>query len=206
MSSSDSTALFVALEGLSGTGKTTTAPLLAKALNAEFLDTLVDDFEPIRRKLDASENVMARMHFWMMANYIISDIIREKLAMGRSVVIESYFYRTLATHGAMGARILPEVDWDIAVRPDLTVLLIIDENERRRRLQTRDGCQYRNRWHRLGAETVDATQELYSRYNLAPLDVTGLPPGKIVEEIVQIAKVMKRNPADLMTSSCHRLE
>lgn len=193
----DSKAIFVVLEGLSGAGKSTIAPLLAEALNAEFMNTLVEDFEPIRRKIDMSGNVMIRMHFWMMANYAISDTIQRKLALGCSVIIESYFFRTLATHGAMGARLLPEVDWSTAVYPDLAVLLYVNEDERQRRLRKRDGGQYRNKWHRLSADTVKATEEIYSSYNLTSLDVTGFSPSEIVAKIVKMTQgCAKKTPTD----------
>jgi dTMP kinase len=179
-------ARFVVVEGLTGVGKSTISPLLAEALNGRYIDTLLRDFEPVRRKVDESSSVAARLHFWMMANYTISDIVQPILASGTSVVIESYFYRTLATHGAMGVDKLPEIDWSHARRPDLAVLLTLDEQERVNRLRARDGATIRNRWHRLGLETADATEKLYEMFGLVPVDTTGLTPDQTVARIAQL--------------------
>lgn len=181
-------AAFVVVEGLSGVGKSTTAPLLAEALGATYVDTLIHEFEPVRRKVDAGDSVAARMHFWMMANYAISDVVRKMLATGESVVIESYFYRTVATHGAMGASLLPGIDWDHAVQPDLAVLLTIDEVERLKRLRERDGATFHNNWHRLGFENADAAQKLYGTFDLTSLDITGLTPNEVVSNIMRLLR------------------
>src|SRR5262245_5703107 len=62
----DSPARFVVVEGLSAVGKSTVAPMLAEAIGAEYLPTLIPAFEDLRRLIDRSGLVMARLHFWMM--------------------------------------------------------------------------------------------------------------------------------------------
>ena len=128
---------FIVLEGLAAVGKSTIAPLLAAALDAELVETQLPEFTQARRYMDEQRSVNARLHFWMMANYAVSDIVREHLRTGRDVVIESYFYRTLATHAAMGARQLPEVDWGRAAAPNLAIELTLREPHRQRRLAER---------------------------------------------------------------------
>lgn len=170
-------ALFVVLEGLSAVGKSTTAPLLADELDAVQV-TIPPHLAALRIRLDDSD-LMARMHFWMMCNYAISDQVRQLLAAGRSVVVESYFYRTLATHSAMGVEPVTYVDWDRAVTPDLAVLLTVGEQERQRRLAQR----HLGRWARLEEQHVEVTRRTYESFGLTPLDTNGLDPHEVAARI-----------------------
>lgn len=177
---------FVVLEGLSATGKTTVAPLLAEALDAVLLDTLNDRFTPMRRNVDASRCPTARMHFWMLVNYLASDTVRATLAAGRTVVMESYFYRTLATHAAMGVAALPEIDWTVARRPDHAFLLTVDETVRRRRMAERQEEVDRGFWYQLEAGRTNVTKEVYASSGIPALDTTDLDPAAVVTAIVSM--------------------
>ena len=177
---------FVVLEGLSATGKTTVAPLLASALDAVLLDTLNDRFTPMRRNVDASRCPTARMHFWLLVNYLASDTVRATLEAGCSVVMESYFHRTLATHAAMGVTMLPAIDWNVARRPDHTFLLTVDDAERRRRLAERDEEQDRSFWYQLEAGRTHITRDVYEHTGIPPVDTTSLNPAEVVKTIVAL--------------------
>lgn len=177
---------FVALEGLSAVGKSTVAPLLAESLDASLIETMLPSFDEVRVQVDRSGLVMARLHFWLMCNYVISDLVRNHLADGRDVVVESYFYRTLATHAAMGATRLPRVDWDQAVTPDLTVLLTVSESERQRRLAARarhGGLSY---WSRLEESNVVLTQRTYESFGLTVLDTTELDSAEVADRLTEL--------------------
>ncbi|MGF0173206.1 hypothetical protein ACQF36_22705 [Streptomyces sp. Marseille-Q5077] len=89
---------FIVLEGLSAVGKSTVAPLLAQSLDAVAMPTLLPEFEHVRKEVDKKQLAMPRLHFWMMTNYAVSETIQHVLRHGQDVVVESYFYRTLATH------------------------------------------------------------------------------------------------------------
>jgi thymidylate kinase len=175
---------FVVLEGLSATGKTTIAPLLAEALDAVLLDTLNDRFTPMRRNVDASRCPPARMHFWLLVNYLASDTVRATLAAGRSVVMESYFHRTLATHAAMGVTSLPDVDWSVARRPDHAFLLTVDDAERRRRLAEREEETDRGFWYQLEAGRTHVTSRVYASSGIPAVDTTSLEPAGVVKAII----------------------
>jgi thymidylate kinase len=180
-------ARFVVLEGLSGVGKSTVASLLADELGANLMETLLPPFDDARVQVDRSRLLMPRLHFWMMCNYAVSDVVREHLAQGRDVVVESYFHRTLATHAAMGATQLPVVDWDRAVRPDLTVLLTIDESERQVRLAERDRDGALSYWSRLEESNVEVTRRTYASFGLTALDTTGLDVAEVARRLTKLA-------------------
>jgi dTMP kinase len=175
---------FTVLEGLSAVGKTTVAPMLADALGAKFIPSVLPEFDDIRRHVDGGRLVMARLHFWLMSNYALSEKVGGILAGGRDVVVESYFYRTLATHAAMGATYLPEIDWARAVVPDLAVLLSVDEAVRQARLAPRVWSQGQTFWQRLEEPNVAVTRHVYSTFGLVPVDTTGLSPVEVTSRLV----------------------
>jgi thymidylate kinase len=178
---------FIALEGLSAVGKSTVAPLLAEQLGARLVETLLPSFDDVRVQVEHTRLLMARLHFWTMCNYAVSDLVREQLAQGHDVVVESYFYRTLATHAAMGATRLPEVDWDRAVRPDLTVLLTVDEPCRRLRLAERELSGGLSYWSRLEESNVAVTRRTYESFELTTLDTTGLDKSEVARRLAKLA-------------------
>lgn len=175
---------FVVVEGLAGVGKSTVAPLLAAALGADLVDTQLPELAQARRYTDASRSVHARLHFWMMANYVVSDVVRRRLRAGRSVVIESYFYRTLATHGAMGALPLPAVNWDQVMVPDLAIELTLHEPLRQRRLAGRERSGPSRYWDELTESGLATLRDIYDSFSLTPIDATDLTPDQVVNHIV----------------------
>jgi thymidylate kinase len=184
---------FTVLEGLSAVGKSTIAPMLADALGAEFIPSVLPEFEHIRRRIDRGPLVMARLHFWLMSNYALSERVSAVLAAGRDVVVESYFYRTLATHTAMGAVSVPEIDWSRAAVPDLAVLLTVDETVRKARLDSRG--QGRTFWHQLEQPNVAVTRAVYSTFGLVPVDTTGLSPAEVTSQLVRLADSVRARHA-----------
>ncbi|HEV7899250.1 MAG TPA: AAA family ATPase [Planosporangium sp.] len=175
----------VVLEGLSAVGKSTLAPLLARAVPARFLPTVPPEFEDARHRVDNPGSLMARLHFWMMANYAAAQAIRLALRAGGDVVVESYFYRTLATHAAMGVTTLPVVDWDYAVTPDLAVLLTVDEEVRQRRLAARPPDS-RSYWSRLEEANVETIRRTYDTFGLMRIDTTGLTVTQVVRRLREL--------------------
>jgi dTMP kinase len=176
---------FIVLEGLSAVGKSTVAPLLAETLGATLVQTLLPSFDDVRVHTDRSRLVMARLHFWMMTNYAVSDLARGSLREGRDVVVESYFYRTLATHAAMGATHLPPIDWDRAVVPDITILLTIDEQHRQDRLAARERSGALSYWSRLEESNVEITRRSYESFGLTMVDTTGLNATQVAEQLMR---------------------
>jgi dTMP kinase len=179
------------LEGLSAVGKSTVAPMLADALGAEFIPSVLSEFDDLRRQIDRGRLVMARLHFWLMSNYALSERVSAVLASGRDVVVESYFFRTLATHAAMGAAYVPQIDWSRAVVPDLSILLTVDEAVRQARLASRGRSQGKSFWHRLEESNVAVTRAVYSTFGLTEVDTTGRSCVEVTGELVRLAESMR---------------
>ncbi len=179
---------FIVLEGLSAVGKSTVAPLLAERLGASLVETLLPSFDDARVQVDRSRLVMARLHFWMMCNYAVSDMVRGHMNHGRDVVVESYFYRTIATHAAMGATHLPAVDWGRAVRPDHTLMLTVDESLRQQRLAERERGGGLSYWSRLEESNVEVTQRTYETFGLTMLETTDLDPATVADRLAKLTE------------------
>ncbi|MFI2204724.1 hypothetical protein ACH47Z_28830 [Streptomyces sp. NPDC020192] len=175
------------LEGLSAVGKSTVSPLLAERLDATLIPTLLPEFETVRKGVDRTRLVMPRLHFWMMTNYAVSETVREHVRSGQDVVVESYFYRTLATHAALGASQLPEINWDHALAPDMTVLLTVDEPVRQERLAERERQHGLSYWSRREESNVEVTRRTYEALGLQPFDTTRLNAAQVAERLAQLA-------------------
>ncbi|MGW1006463.1 hypothetical protein [Streptomyces sp. NPDC002520] len=171
------------LEGLSAVGKSTVSPLLAERLDATLIPTLLPEFETVRKGVDSTRLVMPRLHFWMMTNYAVSETVRECIHSGQDVVVESYFYRTLATHAALGTSQLPEINWDHALAPDVTVLLTVDEPVRQRRLVDRDRQHGLSYWSRREEANVEVTRRTYESFGLTSFDTTGLNAAEVADKL-----------------------
>lgn len=186
---------FVVLEGLTGVGKSTVAPLLAAALGADLVETQVPELTQARHYVDTHRSVNARLHFWLMANYVIADVVQRRLSAGHDVVIESYFYRTHATHAAMGARLLPAVDWDAALIPDHAIELTLHEPVRQRRLAERSPGGSGQYWAELAESGVAELRKVYDTFNLTRLDTTDLSPTQVVDRVQRLITTPRAVPS-----------
>lgn len=185
---------FIVLEGLSAVGKSTIAPLLAEAVGAVYLDTLTPELGTARRYVDEQRSLAARLHFWMTANYVVSDVVRKTLRSGRDVVIESYFFRTLATHAAMGARHLPVIDWNEAVVPQTAIELVVAEDIRQLRLAARAQAGQHSYWSHVEERDVATTRRVYDSFGLSRVDTTSLTPDDVVAKIKRLMTMTGHSP------------
>ncbi|MGW0895544.1 hypothetical protein ACWD0G_00865 [Streptomyces goshikiensis] len=185
---------FVVLDGLRSSGKTTVAPILAELLDAELIAPEGPGFDLLRRHTDATTNVNARLHLWLSENYARSDRARQILKSGRSVVTESYFHRTLATHAATGARNLPVVDWQTALFPHATYFLRVNAATRLARMSARGRADLTGYWSRLEETNLHLTEAVYEGFALTPVDVGSAPAGDIAQQIARLETAATRIP------------
>lgn len=80
------------------------------------------------------------MGFWLALQYAIRARIEPDLLAGRNVVLESYVYRTIASHSVLIDGHPPKVNWSRALEPDLAVLLDAKEPVRLARIGARDAA------------------------------------------------------------------
>jgi dTMP kinase len=144
--------LFLAIEGVEGSGKTTQAARLAEALRAHGFDVVTarePGSTPLGERIrettlgDLSLEVPARSELFLMLAAraaFVEQVVRPALAVGKIVLADRFELSTLAYQGAGRGLPLDEVRRcnDFAtggLRPDLTVLLEVDAAEGARRQQ-----------------------------------------------------------------------
>ncbi|MFJ9694551.1 hypothetical protein [Kitasatospora sp. NPDC101183] len=183
--------VFVTLDGLSASGKTTVAPLIAALVNGVHLtDRTLPTFPRMRAEVDATGVLPARFHWWMMANHIKSETARALVEAGRTVVVESYFPRTVATHRAMGHDCAPRYP-DEALVPDVAILLEVEEGVRQERLRGRAERGALSYWHQREEPNVAESTRVYREFGLLPVDGTGRTADEVARGIADAVRAYR---------------
>ena len=184
--------MFIVLEGLHGVGKSTVACKLANDINADLVPTVGEPFNRVRRAVDQGSSLEWRHAVYAVAVLDAAGRIAEMLATGRTVVAESWLYRTMAFHRGMGSELaLPMTGVDIPL-PDKGFLLTCDECERQRRLgersRSRSSAPIRRRrrcakWRSLAESKRKQIEDEYRRFDLERVDAT-----PCVEQVVGLLR------------------
>jgi thymidylate kinase len=158
--------MFIVIEGLDGTGKSTTAKALAKELGGIALNTPLDKFKDVRPKLEDiyAEESYGRQLFYASTAISSSIQVEKELANAPVVVLDRYWLSTQVYHSwrTQGAHFkLSEVE-SILLKPDLTVYLELSLEKRIERLGGRDDNTEEDR------QTTDlvANQQLNNLYHI----------------------------------------
>ncbi|MCB9619819.1 MAG: AAA family ATPase [Sandaracinus sp.] len=131
--------IFVVLEGLDGSGKSTCAAQLAEHLDAELLTTPSPSVRRFRDELVESlgPSQEARQLFYLATVFAASEEVSALLSRGRSVVLDRYFLSTQAYAAFRGSRLVVD-DLQHLLRPaDVTLYLDTPLATRVARLQHR---------------------------------------------------------------------
>jgi len=162
----------IAIEGLDGTGKSTTVQALAARLGAEVVHNPPMSMAGEREAADQLEPA-ARRAWYLEANREASRQAEEIRARGNPVVMD----RSVASTLAFGAaeRNEPVDPWpDDIPEPDLLAVLTVSDEERLRRLAGRSGARTREE-QRLGDDRSfrDRIAEAYVRLGGVTIDASG---------------------------------
>ncbi len=130
--------IFIAIEGIDGAGKTTQAKLLCDALSKDGYETLYlkePTDAPYGRRIRALANegrhdITPFEEFQLFLKDRKQDVeenIRPALAAGKIVVIDRYFYSSVAYQGARGLdpHFIDAENRKIAICPDIVIYLAI---------------------------------------------------------------------------------
>lgn len=175
--------MFIVLEALDGVGKTTAARSLAAELGGVAMNTPGDELREVSGAVlsGLGEHQEARCLFYAASVLARGAAARRAVGAGIPVVMDRYWLSTISYARARGVTAPCEDVESLVVAPDLTVLLVLDESERRRRLTGR-GLTTADREtldagfrERVLAEMLSSDRRLTLRPTLI-VDVTGLDP------------------------------
>ena len=156
--------MFIVIEGMDGSGKSTISKTLSEKLNAELVSTPGHQFKDIRKPLDTifSQNTKARQLFYAATVLNVSDEIKLLTESGQHVVTDRYWLSTQVYHNWMsnGEHLnLHDVECEL-LTPDLTVYLELPLNERHKRISARNN----NTREDIQTLTPEATDTLHNLY------------------------------------------
>ncbi len=130
--------LFIVVEGIDGTGKTTVCNALCKVLGAEYAYSVSPIFAPLRPHIDRRNNPELRFLFYISSLVAFQETIKEQLQK-RSIVIDRYIDSTVFHHKAMGANVaIVNLELLPIAAPDFVFALTVSEDTRIARLRQRD--------------------------------------------------------------------
>lgn len=131
--------MFIVFEGLDGSGKSTTAALLAERLDAHLMTTPSPIVRKFRDELVSSlgESQEARQLFYLSTVFSASDEVARRLAEGQSVVLDRYFLSTQAYAAFRGSRLALDAVQHLLHPADVTVFMDVVLPIRVERLQQR---------------------------------------------------------------------
>ena len=128
---------FIVVEGLIGSGKSTVAKELAGELDLEYMVTLPAEFKATFDLLENDPAMLEARHALFFSSLCrVAKIINEKIEQGEMVIIDSWIYRTQATHSALGSTLnLKPPTW--FPQPDVKLLLTCSDEIRLSRVAAR---------------------------------------------------------------------
>jgi len=178
--------LFIVVEGLSGSGKTTVGQLIAKKIGAVFYKTPAPLFEPIRNEVDRKADTSARLFFYL-SGVIQASAEISRILSGKPVVSDRYLLTTLCYHRALGTLIdVPDCVFNKMLSPDRTFLITCKEEKRLSRLYSR-GLSYNDKQEqRLKVERKFLSE--YKKYRLIEIDNSSDDPSEAADEILRFLK------------------
>ena len=189
----------IVIEGIDGTGKSTLARALGEALAARGLAAPVVSAEPtrgphgqhIRRIIGGAaprpESADDEADLFMLdRREHVAQVIGPALKEGRTVILDRYFYSTMAYQGARGAdpERIERTNREFAPVPDLLVLLVLPIESALERIREGRG-EVPNRFE--GAAYLSDVQRVFDGIehpNLARLDAQQ-PTAQLVDILLE---------------------
>lgn len=175
--------VFMVLEGLSGSGKTTIGKIVAKRIKGEFYRTPPSLFTgSVRDSIDKCANGSARFLFYLAGVVQASDEI-SRILVDRSVVCDRYLLTTFCYHRALDVQIdIPDSVFHPLLQPNFTFLIVCKKATRLKRLHDR-GLSFNDKQER----QVKIEQKFlmqYRKYNLIEIDNSSDNPEIAAKRII----------------------
>ncbi|WP_309705396.1 hypothetical protein [Siphonobacter sp. SORGH_AS_0500] len=126
----------IAIEGVSGVGKTTICKEICARINGIYFKYPTPPFEQIRNDVDSTCSAISQFLYYLASLQHLSDEI-SKLIISRNVVVDKYINTTIAYNNAINLNIsIP--DFVNIILPDFSFLIEVEEDIRIDRIILRD--------------------------------------------------------------------
>lgn len=176
---------FVAIEGLDGVGKSTLVQQLAEFFSGHALSTPGPALRESRRAVLQAfkEDELAKALFYAASVSSQGKLARSRADRGEWVFMDRYWASTFAYARARGVTAELEPLSKSFCQPDMTILLMLDESERQRRLHARGATPE-------DEETLNPVfrrcvlDELQARATLV-IDISGFTTSAAVERLAE---------------------
>jgi thymidylate kinase len=180
----------VVVEGLDGVGKSSVADELVLATGGVNVTRLAARTAAAARPelKPGRYSAHTRYYYWLWVNAMTGELAREAISRGQVAVIDSYVFRTIATHLILGISGDEALALMSVAPPDRVALLTLDEDLRLARVRSRDNDQ-ESLWHALLRDRHDEVLSAYRKFELAEVDARQTP--------AEIARAILRDDAFL---------
>jgi len=185
--------LFIVLEGISGSGKSALAALLAGRLHGRHFHTAPVPVSDLQPYINASARPLPQLVFYLVGVLHASDLARDALRSGH-VIADRYLNSVIANHGAVHGLDNGTVATTIApftsylAAPDLTVYLHTSPDELARRMHAKPGQTRSDRDILADPALLQRIQDRYDQIAAADptarhLHTTGRTTAELAERI-----------------------
>lgn len=127
-------------EGIDGAGKSVVSSKVAEELGSIYMESPSDEFQNIRKYVNANTPTFGQFLFYMSTNY---DLSKKFAEMDKDVVCARYFYSTFVDYSiklgfTMDEMIAAYAPENSLFEPDRTILLLVNPEEQIKRINYRN--------------------------------------------------------------------
>lgn len=165
---------FVVVDGLDGVGKSTVVHQLVLMTGGVDVSTMVarqmssSGHSGLTKEGDAAH----RYEYWLNINRLAGRAAQGIIAAGRTAIVDSYVFRTIATHRVQGVNINSLSALRSVIRPDRAAMLTVSEDVRLTRLADRDNGD-ESEWHAYLRRHRGDVLRWYQQFFLTEIDTSG---------------------------------
>lgn len=131
--------MFISIEGVDGSGKSTITKLLANKLNGIAISTPPDIMKSIRSEFDSNKSRKAKYYFYISGLYLLDESLRQ-LMKESHVICDRHIHSTLAYQFPDDElfptdirNLFPDLQ-----KPEKTIFLTTDQTVRKARILSRE--------------------------------------------------------------------